>query len=124
MRRLVAAGLLPERAGQPVKVWAHVSLAELRALDDGSVLAQEWIGEMAVRWAARRAANSQSGSDGAAWLDGKPARAVACDATVIPVVTGGIDPGALDDLVGLCLTYRPRPALRLRRGADRPPGPG
>jgi hypothetical protein len=37
MRRLVAAGLLPERAGQPVRVWAHVSLAELRALDDGSV---------------------------------------------------------------------------------------
>jgi hypothetical protein len=35
MRRLVASGLLPERAEQPVKVWAHVSLAELRALDDG-----------------------------------------------------------------------------------------
>ncbi|HME63658.1 MAG TPA: DUF222 domain-containing protein, partial [Streptosporangiaceae bacterium] len=35
MRRLVAAGLLPERAGQPVKLWGHVSLAELRALDDG-----------------------------------------------------------------------------------------
>ena len=99
------AGLLPERAGQPVKVWAHVSLAELRALDDGSVLAQEWIGEMAVRWAARRAAASQTGSDGAAWLDGTPARAMACDAAVIPVVTGGIDPGALDDLVALCLQY-------------------
>ena len=68
MRRLVAAGLLPERAGQPVKVWAHVSLAELRALDDGSVLQQEWIGEMAVRWAARRAAASETGGDGAAWL--------------------------------------------------------
>jgi hypothetical protein len=105
MRRLVASGLLPERAGQPVKVWAHVSLAELRALDDGPVLAQEWIGEMAVRWAARRAAASQTGSDGAAWLDGKPARALACDASVIPVVTGGIDPGALDDLVALCLQY-------------------
>ena len=105
MRRLVASGLLPERAGQPVKVWAHVSLAELRALDDGSVLAQEWIGEMAIRWAARRAAASQTGSDGAAWLDGKPARAMACDAAVIPVVTGGIDPGVLDDLVSLCLTY-------------------
>ncbi|HLN68631.1 MAG TPA: DUF222 domain-containing protein, partial [Streptosporangiaceae bacterium] len=74
MRRLVASGLLPERAGQPVKVWAHVSLAELRALDDGSVLAQEWVGEMAVRWAARRAAAYQAGSDGAAWLDGTPAR--------------------------------------------------
>jgi catechol 2,3-dioxygenase-like lactoylglutathione lyase family enzyme len=90
MRRLVAAGLLPERAGQPVKVWAHVSLAELRALDDGSILQQEWIGEMAVRWAAA----SQTGSDGAAWLTGKAARAVACDASVIPVVTGQIDPGA------------------------------
>ena len=105
MRRLVAAGLLPERAGQPVRVWAHVTLAELRALDDGSALAREWIGEMAVRWAARRAAASQTGSDGAAWLTGKPARAVACDATLIPVVTGGIDPGALDDLVTLCLQY-------------------
>jgi hypothetical protein len=103
MRRLVAAGLLPERAGQPVKIWAHVTLAELRALDDGSVLAQQWIGEMAIRWAARRAAASQTGSDGAAWLDGTSARAMSCDATVIPVVTGAIDPAVLDDLVALCL---------------------
>ncbi len=105
MRRLVTAGLLPERAGQPVRVWAHVSLAELRALDDGSLLQQEWIGEMAVRWAVRRAAASQTGSDGAAWLEGKAAHAVSCDATVIPVVTGQIDPGALDELVSLCLQY-------------------
>jgi Domain of unknown function (DUF222) len=104
-RRLVASGLLPDRAGQPVKVWAHVSLAELRALDDGSVLQDQWIGEMAIRWAARRAAASQTGSDGAAWLTGTSARAAACDASVIPVVTGQIDPGALDDLVGLCLQY-------------------
>ena len=105
MRRLVTAGLLPDRAGQPVKVWAHVSLAELRALDDGSVLQTGWTGEMAVRWAARRAAASETGSDGAAWLAGKPARAVSCDATIIPVVTGDIDPAALDDLVSLCLHY-------------------
>ena len=139
MRRLVASGLLPGRAGQPVKVWAHVSLAELRALDDGSVLAQEWVGEMAVRWAARRAAASQAGSDGAAWLDGKPARALACDAAVIPVVTGGIDPGALDDLVALCLTYAghgphcgaaaghaedPDSADRTGQPGDPPGGPG
>jgi hypothetical protein len=105
MRRLVASGLLPERAGQPVRVWAHVSLAELRALDDGSVLAQEWIAEMAVRWAARRAAASETGSDGAAWLTGNSVGAVSCDASVIPVVTGQIDPAALDELVGLCLQY-------------------
>ena len=33
MRRLVASGMLPERAGQPVKVWAHISLADLLRLD-------------------------------------------------------------------------------------------
>ena len=104
MRRLVAAGLLPERAGQPVKVWAHVSLAELRAMDDGSVLAGQWIGEMAARWAARRAEAAEGGGgDGAAWLDGRAARAVACDASVTPVVTGDVDPGVLDDLVRLCV---------------------
>ena len=104
MRRLVASGLLPQRAGQPVKVWAHVSLAELRALDDGSVLAGQWIGEMAARWAARRAAASKGGGgDGGAWLEGKAARAMACDAIVTPVVTGDVDPGVLDDLVRLCV---------------------
>jgi hypothetical protein len=125
MRRLVAGGLLPERAGQPVKVWAHVSLAELRALDDGSVLQGEWIGEMAVRWAARRAAASQAGSDGAAWLDGKPARAMACDAIIIPVVTSQIDPGALDDLVSLCLQFAGH-GRRCEAGpaADQPGGSG
>ena len=105
MRRLVAAGLLPERAGQPVKLWGHISLAELCALDDGSVLQEQWIGEMTLRWAARRAAAAQTGSDGAAWLHGTSAGAVACDATIIPVVTGQVDPAALDDLVGLCLQF-------------------
>src|SRR5215471_12617301 len=33
MRRLLAAGLLPERAGQPVKVWAHIALADLMKLE-------------------------------------------------------------------------------------------
>ena len=88
-----------------MKLWGHVSLAELRALDDGSVLQEQWIGEMTVRWAARRAAASQTGSDGAAWLDGKAAGAVACDATIIPVVTGQVDPAALDDLVSLVLQF-------------------
>jgi hypothetical protein len=104
MRRLVASGLLPERAGQPVKMWGHVSLAELRAMDDGSLLETEWVTEMRVRWAARRAETADgSGGDGGAWLDGDAARAVACDAQITPIVTGDVDLGALDDLVRLCL---------------------
>jgi Domain of unknown function (DUF222) len=103
MRRLVASGLLPERAGQPVRVWAHVPLAELRALDDGSVLAQEWVGEMAI---------------------GTAARAISCDAAVIPVVTGQVDPAALDRLVGLCLQFAghgPRCAAAAGQGGDPDP---
>jgi hypothetical protein len=103
MRRLLAAGLLPERAGQPVKAWVHMSLAELRALDGGSLLQDEWITAVRAKWAAHRAAASVGGGDGAAWLDGDAARAVVCDATVTPVVTGDVDPSVLDDLVGLCV---------------------
>jgi hypothetical protein len=104
MRRLAASDLLPERAGQPVKAWVHVSLAELRALDEDSALQGEWIIAVHGRWAAARAAASVGGSDGAAWLQGDAARAVTCDAMVVPVVTGDIDPGVLEDLVQLCVT--------------------
>jgi hypothetical protein len=115
MRRLIASGMLPERAGQPVKVWAHVSLAELRALDEGSVLQAQWIGEMAARWAAHRATAAEGGSDGGAWLDGKAAQAMACDAIIAPVVTGDVDPGVLDELVRLCVELD-----RLDHAADCP----
>ncbi|HJY02522.1 MAG TPA: DUF222 domain-containing protein, partial [Streptosporangiaceae bacterium] len=99
MRRLAGSGLLPERAGQPVKLWAHVSLAELRAMDDGSVLETEWVTEMRIRWSARRAeAAGGTRGDGGAWLDGDAARALACDAAITPVVTGDVNPGILDDL--------------------------
>jgi hypothetical protein len=66
MRRLVAAGLLPERAGQPAKVLAHISLADLIELDAGSKLQKEWTERARARRAAHRAAASVAGSDGAA----------------------------------------------------------
>jgi len=103
MRRLVASDLLPERAGQPVKAVVHVSLTELRAMDEGSVLEDEWVTAIRARWAARRAAASEGGSDGGAWLDGDGARAAACDAALTPVVTGDVDLRVLDDLVKLCV---------------------
>ena len=51
MQRLVTAGLLPERAGQPVKVWAHISFADLIALDGSSALQQEWTARVRAQWA-------------------------------------------------------------------------
>jgi Domain of unknown function (DUF222) len=66
MRRLVTADLLPERAGQPVKVWAHISLADLLMLDGSSALQQEWTAGIRAQWAAHRAAASVGGGDGGA----------------------------------------------------------
>jgi len=103
MKRLLSADLLPDRAGHPVKALVHMTLAELCAMDGGSALQREWITAAAARWAAHRAAASVTGSDGGAWLEGRAAQAVACDAILVPVVTGDIDPGALDDLVWLCV---------------------
>src|SRR5689334_13802859 len=103
MKRLVAARLLPERAGQPVKVWAHISLADLMLLDGDSALQEQWTAQVRARWAARRAAASGTGSDGGVWLDGDAAEGIACDAAMAPIVTGDVNVDALDDLVRLCV---------------------
>ena len=103
MRRLVAGGLLPDRAGQPAKVRAHISLADLIDLDADSALQAEWIARVRAQWAAARAAASAGGGDGAAWLEGDAAEGFACDASITPVVTGDIDTAVLEDLVRLCV---------------------
>src|SRR5580692_6546264 len=105
MKRLLASDLLPQRAGQPVKALVHIYFAELREMDQDGILQDKWIAEYRARWAAHRAANSVSTGDGGAWLDGDAAREVACDAMIIPVVTGDIDPGAVEDLIALCVEY-------------------
>ena len=100
MRRLVASGMLPRRAGQPVKVWAHISLADLLRLDGDSALQEQWTAQVRAQWAARRAAASETGADDGAWLDGDGAEAIACDAAMAPIVTGDVNVDALEDLFG------------------------
>ena len=103
MRRLTAAGLLPERAGQPVKAWAHISLADLMLLDGDSALQDQWTERVRARWAARRAHAAETGANDGAWLDGDAAEAIACDAAMAPIVTGDVNVDALEDLVRLCV---------------------
>ena len=67
-----------------------------------------------ARWAAHRAAASETGSDGGVWLDGDAAEGIACDAAMAPIVTGDVNIDALEDLVGLCVELN-----RVRRGGDR-----
>ncbi|MGH3287125.1 MAG: DUF222 domain-containing protein, partial [Streptosporangiaceae bacterium] len=119
MKRLLASNLLPQRAGQPVKALVHIYFAELRERDGGGVLQDKWITEYRARWAAHRAAASVSTGDGGAWLEGDAARQAAADAIIIPVVTGDLDPAAIEDLIAACVRYH-----QLRTQPAPPPDPG
>ena len=83
-RRLIRSGMLPGRGGQPTQILLHMTLAQVRDLPGASAAEDAW--------AAARA--SQPG-----WVTGSEAEAAACDATVIPLVTGHVDWAALDRLV-------------------------
>jgi hypothetical protein len=70
-----------------------MSLAQLRDLPGASAAE--------AAWAAARA--SQPG-----WLSGPEAEAAACDATVVPIVTGQVDWTALDRLAEICVATHAR----------------
>jgi hypothetical protein len=95
--------LTPECAAVVGKVWAHISLADLLRLDGDSALQEQWTAQVRARWAARRAAASETGADDGVWLDGDAAEGIACDAAMAPVVTGDVNVDALGDLVRLCV---------------------
>jgi hypothetical protein len=120
MRRLVASNLLPERAGQPVKAWVHISLADLLRLEGSSALQEQWTAQVRARWAAHRAQASETGGNDGAWLEGDAAEAVACDAAMAPLVTGDVNIDALEDLVRLCVELD----RHRRAGGDDADGPG
>jgi Domain of unknown function (DUF222)/HNH endonuclease len=87
-RRLIAAGLLPGRAGQSRQLLVHITLSQLLGLPGA--------GPAEAAWAA--AAAQEHG-----WLAGAEADAACCDSTVVPVVTGQLDPAALDRLTEIFL---------------------
>ena len=88
-RRLIAAQMVPGRAGQPTQALVHITLAQLRNLPGAS--------EAEAAWRAAAAAR------GHGWLSGPDAGAAACDATVAPVVAGHVDVAALDRLTEVFL---------------------
>ena len=103
MRRLLTAGLLPDRAGPAIRALVHIAFAELRLIRGASKLEAAWVARAQQDWAGHRAAASVAGSDGGAWLNGAAARGAYCDSMAVPVVTGTVNPAVLDRLVGLCL---------------------
>ena len=90
-RRLIAAGGLPDRAGQPTQIQLHMTLDQLMRLNGG--FGPDGFGP------------DGSGPDPVRdWLPGPAAGPGApCDATIVPVVTGRVDPVLLDQLAAQLL---------------------
>ena len=116
-RRLVATGMLPARGGQPTQVQVHLGLAELRDLPGAAATEQAWVRDQTRAdapgrgRAGGRAAGPPTPDGRPGRLTGAEAQAAACDATLVPVVTGHVDPTALSQLTG-ALTGAGRPPLR------------
>src|SRR5580692_3012532 len=77
-RRLVASGCLPDRAGQPTQIVLHMGLGRLRDLPGADAAESAWGGPAAA-----------PGDE--------------CDASIVPVVTGHVDPDILDRLAAALL---------------------
>jgi hypothetical protein len=106
LRRLIASGCLPERAGQPTQIMLFLGLDQLRGLPGASAAEAAWAG-----------AAAGPGYD--------------CDATMVPVVTGHVDTQVLDQLAALLLFgpdgeadrgCQTRPGQAGRTGQDGPAG--
>jgi Domain of unknown function (DUF222)/HNH endonuclease len=81
LRRLIAAGDLPERAGQPVQIQLNMTLSQL--------LGQAEAEPALAAWLAANGAAAPPGAD--------------CDATIVPVVTGAVDDKLAAELVARLL---------------------
>ena len=85
---LLRAELVPDRAGADTQVIAHISLRDLRAMDGAPGLEEAWI-------------RSVLGEGG--YLTGEDAEAAACDAMIVPLVTGTMDATVIDTMIDLVL---------------------
>ena len=97
MERLLAARLVPGRAGQPSVIQLNMDLGQLLGLDGAGQAVADWAGY---------GATAPPGAD--------------CDATIVPVVTGHPDPGLLDQLAAALL--RPGTPRHCGRGRAGRPG--
>jgi Domain of unknown function (DUF222)/HNH endonuclease len=78
-RRLIGSGCLPGRAAQPTQIVLHLDLDRLRGLPGAPDAEAAWAGQ----------ATAGPGDD--------------CDAQIVPVVTGRVDPGVLNRLAAALL---------------------
>jgi Domain of unknown function (DUF222)/HNH endonuclease len=98
-RRLIGSACLPDRAGQPTQIVLHMDLDRLRGLPGAPDAEAAWTGQ----------ATAGPGDD--------------CDAQIVPIVTGHIDPGVLDRLAAALLHGTPINPPGAPATPDAPPTP-
>lgn len=81
LSRLIRSGLLPQSAGTDTLAEVVIPFAALRGMHGASAIEEQWMA-------------GTVGKPG--WLTGIGAEAAACDATIVPVVTGTVDWQAAD----------------------------
>jgi hypothetical protein len=85
---LIGAGMLPQRAGSSTRADVHIPIGELLQMDGAGALEEAWL----------RAKSGEAG-----WLLGDDARAAACDALIVPVVTAAPDWAVAAEMIYLVL---------------------
>jgi Domain of unknown function (DUF222) len=98
---LIRAKMVPDRAGADTQVMVHTTLSQLRQEPGAPALEDAYI----------RALLGENG-----YLTGKDAEAAACDAQIIPIVTGRVDLTVVDKMIDLALSaadkpVKPKPGL-------------
>jgi hypothetical protein len=80
--------MLPARAGSSTRADVHIPVGELLQMDGAAALEEAWL-------------RAKSGEPG--WLLGDDARAAACDALIVPVVTAAPDWAVAAEMIYLVL---------------------
>jgi Domain of unknown function (DUF222) len=83
---LIRAKMVPDRAGADTRVDVVIPLRDLLGMDGASVIEDTWL-------------RARAGVHG--YLAGKDAEAVACDALLVPVVTGSPDWAIISEMIAL-----------------------
>ena len=83
---LIRAKMVPDRAGADTRVDVTIPLSDLLAMDGASIIEDTWL-------------RARAGEHG--YLAGKDAEAIACDALIVPVVTGSPQWDLISEMVNL-----------------------
>jgi hypothetical protein len=83
---LLRAGLVPDRAGADTRADVVIPLSELRDMPGAAETEDAWL-------------RARAGQDG--YLAGKDAETAACDAVIVPVVTGHPDMAVIDKIIAI-----------------------